>query len=119
MPERTYPSPETYHAFASYTAQCVLAASFSELDELRAGRSFSALDRPNWARACTTAEVLKAAILADIAAAVAAERDRCLHDIDQAIIDARRACAETRPILENAAGALAEAQNVHRAAYGA
>jgi hypothetical protein len=66
-----------------------------------------------------TASVLAAAVLRDIATAVGVERDRCLHDVAQVVIDARRACARTRPILENAAAALGAAQDVHRAAYGA
>ena len=62
---------------------------------------------------------LAAAVRRDIVHAVEAERVRCrMAEYSADVAAARQACAETRPTVERAAGALADAQDVHREASG-
>ena len=119
MPERTEVSPEVAVAIAALTRASGGAMFTVAQSMLATDRHLAVCYEERRPPVDYAATLLRLAILRDIADAVGVERERCLHDIAQTIIDARRACAETRPILERAAGALAEAQNVHRVAYGA
>jgi hypothetical protein len=74
------------------------------------GPDVQAYVRANDAPIVAAGSALAAAVRRDIAAAA-----RCA----MAVIDARKACAETRTTVENAAAALADAQDVHREASGA
>jgi hypothetical protein len=80
------------------------------------GPDVQAYVRANDAPVQAAMVALAAAVLHDIAAATTASAEA---ELFAAVIDARKACAETRAILEPSVVALADAQDVHREASGA
>ena len=121
LTEVSYDVSEASHALANAASAVTYAAMRAGHAEVRdVERYIKAHD----AAMQTAAVDLNVAIARDIADAVAdaveAERRRC-RDVEYSedVRAARMACAETRPIAQNAAGALADAQDVHRKASDA
>jgi hypothetical protein len=115
MPERKV-SAEVAGAISVLAVACASAMYTAIQSTLATDRTLAAcIEDPRPSVAAAQA-ALRAAILHDIAAATTASAEA---ELAAAVIDARKACAETLAILEPAVVALADAQDVHRDASGA